>query len=68
MAHAGQVGHRRDRGGLLDAHHQVVGEFAGLATGAIGDRDKRRVEGFELADGLIEVLPRRGLAGWEKLK
>ena len=36
MADTCQVGDRRDRGGLFDAQHQVMGHFPGGAARAVG--------------------------------
>jgi hypothetical protein len=40
VAHAGEVRHRWNGGGLFDAHHQIVGHLAGGAAGPVSHGDK----------------------------
>ncbi len=48
---AHEVGHGGQRGGAQHARHQVVGTLARLPAAAVGHRDERRRQGFELAQG-----------------
>lgn len=47
VADAGEVSHRLDAEGVFDARHQLQGLRARRASGAIGDRDKVRLECFQ---------------------
>ena len=45
---AREVGHRRHRRLLVDPHDEVVGAFTRRAACAVGHRDERRLERFEV--------------------
>ncbi len=65
VAHAGEVRHGVERGGALDAQHEVMREVAGGAACAIGDADEVRAVRLEFANGLVQIL--RGLGSfWGK--
>ena len=62
------MGHGRDGGCLFDADYEIVGQLAGAAAGAVGDRNEGWTQRLELADRLIEFFPGRGGAWREKFK
>ena len=63
MADAGEVRDGVERGGLLDAHDEVVRQLAGGAAGAVGDADKGGLEGLQFADGLVQRLEASAVFG-----
>ncbi len=54
VADTGEVRDGIERSRRLDAHDEVMSEFARRAARAIRHADKRRAQRFEFADGLIE--------------
>ncbi len=68
VADAGQVRHRGQRGLASDPTGDLDRGVAGRATGAVGDRDERRLVGLELVDRLPEPLGAGVVLRREELK
>ncbi len=49
-----------ERGGLFNADHEIVGQFAGGPTCAVGDADELGTVGLQLTNGVVKRIGRLG--------
>ena len=68
MTHARQMWHRVKRCGGLETQNQIVREFTGRTTRAVGHADEVRMDFLQLADCFVERMLCLGGLRREKLE